>query len=318
MDFLTSAILSGILYDLIKKGVELNYKNVFMNSNSNSLDYLICKEFLTEINTIKDQNEKLLLTNKLLSEENKYTTMFEQNMYTTNFAKRLDYILILMQDSGYYGHKINLEKAGEFLGFKSVNDLKKYYLSQEEPEYDFIEFIAEKFGINAEWLKFGFGAPFKTSYPGLYRATEILWEENCPKEIKEIFFAVEDEIYRRHFGVIFKLSDYRYDYCPHPFIFHADVGGSGASELFSVYSFLKELRNRNMLPYKVYKVPTDYFQAIFRGESYAGSVVKYKTDTYLIEDFLDLYKSQEKKMQYIKLHGKVLVDCQDIIKNFLT
>lgn len=318
MDFLTSTIMSGILYDLIKKGIKLSFGNVFIN-NSNNLDHNICEEFLEEINQINDENDKLECSNKLLAEENKYTLMFEKNMYTTNFSKRLDYIIALMNDCGYWGHKINLEKMGEFLGFNSVNPLKKYYFSTEEPDYAFIDNMAVRLGINAKWMKFGFGEPFESSLPVIYSAKEILFEKDF-NDVNEFIFVIDDEPYRKNLGVIRKLSDYKYDYFSHTFIFHADVGATGASELFSVYVFLYELNKKRLMPSGVYKVTQDQFYQLFKGRVYTGTIKKYRTDScpYLLDDFLSLYRTEEEKERYVKLYGKVFVDCQDIIKYKLT
>lgn len=315
MDFITSSIISGIIYDLVKKGVNLSLMNVFGNTFSNNLDYKVSQKFLDEINQIKDTDDKIAYSNKLLKEENEYTTMFERQMYTTNFAKRLDYIILLMNDNGKFNEKINLEKMGEYLGFKSVNDLKRYYLSSEEPEYSFIEIVAYKLGISDKWLKFGEGEPFETTLPSINRALGIISHESFD-ETKEFIFVIGDEPYRRNLGIIRKLSKFKYDYYPHTLVFHADVGGTGGSELFSVYLFLKELRKRRKMPSGVYKVPSDKFDSFFKGTIYPGTINNFNQDkcNYLLDDFIDLYNTEDKKENYKKLYGKVFVDCQDLIK----
>lgn len=120
MDFLTSTILSGIIYDLIKEGMKLSINNVFASYDVHKMDYNICEEFIEKINAIEDKNDKVEYANELLNKENKYTTLFEQQMYPTNFSKRLDYVLALMNNCGYLEDKINVERLGEYLGFKSV------------------------------------------------------------------------------------------------------------------------------------------------------------------------------------------------------
>lgn len=49
--------------------------------------------------------------------------------------------------------KINLEKIAEFIGLKSAYELRKYYLEYQDPDFEFIEVVASKLGINQEWLK---------------------------------------------------------------------------------------------------------------------------------------------------------------------
>lgn len=83
MDFLTSTILSGIIYDLIKEGMKLSIKNVFASYDVHKMDYDICEEFIEKINEIENKNDKVKYADELLNEENKYTTLFEQQMYPT-------------------------------------------------------------------------------------------------------------------------------------------------------------------------------------------------------------------------------------------
>jgi|GEM_PF-4699890 len=207
MDFLTSTILSGIIYDLIKEGMKLNINNVFASYDVHKMDYNICEEFIEKINAIEDKDDKVEYANELLNEENKYTTLFEQQMYPTNFSKRLDYVLALMNNCGYLEDKINVERLGEYLGFKSVNDLKQYYLNDIEPDYVFIENIANKMGINVDWMKYGQGEPFASSLRRIHNATDILKEEEFDN-ISEFIFVMDDGKYRRNLGIIIRIDKF--------------------------------------------------------------------------------------------------------------
>ena len=317
MDFIVSSILSGILYDLIKSGTMLSYSNVFGKLNVSSFDYSIGNEFIDEINQVADQNKKIEYANRLLTNENKYTVMFESQLYTTNFAKRIDYVIYLMnEDRGINKNEFNLEIMGEYLGFSSVNDLKKYFLYSEEPGYGFIEEVADKLGLSSTWLKFGHGEPFESKLPSIDRAYGILNHESFD-QTKELIFVISDVPYRRDIGIIRRIDKFKYDYYPSKLIFHGDVGGGGTSAIYSLYQFLRELRRRGVLPQGVYKLPEDYFNRLFRGAIYPGTIVGLRQGyvNYLLEDFIDLFTSEEKKDHYEKSYGTAFVDCQEIIKN---
>ncbi len=318
MDFLTSTILSGIIYDLIKEGMKLSINNVFVSYDVHKMDYNICEEFIEKINAIEDKNDKVEYANELLNEENKYTTLFEQQMYPTNFAKRLDYVLALMNNCGYLEEKINVERLGEYLGFKSVNDLKQYYLKDIAPDYVFIENLANKMGINVDWMKYGQGEPFASSLRRIYNATDILKREEFD-DISEFIFVIDDGKYRRNLGIIIRIDKFKYSYYPRTFVFHADVGAGGASELFTVYKFLKELNRKNKMPSGVYKVSEEELINFFSGKIYPGSIKKYKQNecNFLLDDFIDLYRSEKHKEEYKSMYGETFIDCQDIIKNKL-
>ncbi|WFD08770.1 hypothetical protein [Tepidibacter hydrothermalis] len=315
MDFFTSSIIGGVVYDLIKEGVKLSIKNVFGEFYSINLDGNICNEFIEEINSIEGVESKVAYSSNLLNEENRYTVMFEQDMHKTSFAKRLDYIITLMNDRSNFREKINVEKLGKILGFSSVNDLKKYYLFSEEPSYEFIENLAIKLGVNVEWMQFGLGDPFKSMLPSIYIADQILQQEDF-MDVQEFIFVIDDEPCIRKLGVIRRFDKFKYDYYPHAFIFRADVGGTGESELFSVYVFLKKLNSMGKMPSGVYKVSDKQFSELFNGKVYPGSIEKYGQDggTYLLDDFIDLYHSEEEKKKYLNWYGQGFVDCQERIK----
>ncbi|HBJ1651476.1 hypothetical protein [Clostridium botulinum] len=315
MDFITSTIISGVVYDLIKKGVELKFKDVFGEFYNMNLDKGICEEFVEEINKIGDKESKIKYCKRLLNEENKYTIMFEENSYKTNFGKRFDYIINLINDSGYFGEKVNIEKLGKMLGFSSVNDLKIYYTSTEEPSYEFIENIAIKLGVNVEWMQYGQKEPFESTLPYIHRADQILMQKDFDN-IEEFIFVMDDGTHRRNLGVILKFNKLRYSYYPYTFTFHAEGGSDGQSELFSVYKFLKELNKKRKMPDGIYIVNEKQFLELFKGKTYAESIRKYNKQycTYLLDDFISLYSSQEDKEKYLKWYGKVFVDCQEIIK----
>lgn len=319
MDFITSSIIGGIVYDLIKDSIKLTITNVFGEFNSINLDKSICEEFIEEINNIEDEKSKIEYYSRLLNEENQYTIMFEENLYKTNFAKRLDYIISLINDSGYFEEKINTEKLGKMLGFSSVNDLKKYYLLTEEPSYEFIENLAVQLGVNVEWFQCGQKEPFESELPYIYSANQILTQKEF-NDVEEFIFVIDDGTDERNLGVILKFGKLRYSYYPHKFIFHANVGASGASELFSVYTFLKALNEKGKMPAGVYKVDEVQFLELFNGKIYPGSIQKYnkKCCQYLLDDFISLYSSEEGREKHLNLYGKVFVNCQEIIKQRLS
>jgi len=318
MDFLTSTILSGVIYDLIKEGIKLTIGNVFALYDSRRMDYSICEEFVENINEIGDRDHKIEYVSDLLNHENKYTTLFEHQMYPTNFAKRLDYVLTFMNDCGFWEQKINVERLGEYLGFCSVNELKQYYTRDLEPDYRFMEEVADKLGISREWLKYGQGEPFASSLRRIYSATDILKDEIF-NNVSEFIFVMDDGEKRRDIGIIVRFDVFKYSYYPRTLVFHADVGCTGAAELFSVYRFLKELNRLGKMPSGIYKVTESESIDFFTGKKYPGMIKKYKFggNNFLLDDFIDLYAGNNKKEEYISMYGETFVKCQDVVKEKL-
>ena len=56
----------------------------------------------------------------------------------------------------------------------------KYYKCDEEPSYNFCESVAEKLGVNTEWLKNGNinEAVFGTGLPTIYEPEKLLENVN--------------------------------------------------------------------------------------------------------------------------------------------
>lgn len=145
------------MYDLVKQGYKLTLGNVFGNFYGIRMEQNtgICNEFLSEINREDDLSRKKEVIKEVLTEKKQYVYIFERDLYNTNFAKRLDYIMYIINRTKKHEKIINLEYLGEFLGHDSVNELMKYYKYEEEPTYQFCEEVANKLGVNAEWLKNG-------------------------------------------------------------------------------------------------------------------------------------------------------------------
>lgn len=316
MEFLASAIIGGIIYGLVKKGVRLSVDNIFGSLYSFNYDENVYYEFVDAINQIKDDNGKIQYVNQILSEGNKYTNTFENDIYKTNFAKRLDYSFSLINESRHSNKPVNIEQLGEMLGLNSVNDIKVFYTKEEEPEYKFIELVSEKLGINVEWMKYGHGNIFESNLERVHRADEIKKLDSF-KKAKDFIFVIKDVIYRKEIGIICKYGDFNYSYYPYTYPFHNHVGGEGSWQLLSLYRFLKFLQDEWRLPSGAYKISENKFNDLFDGNIYPGSVRQEPNSyqSFILDDFINLYSSEIKREEYLNMYGAEFVECQNIIKN---
>ena len=318
MDFLTSTIISGIIYDLIKKGMELSYQGVFGGfwGNKMRLNYPIYGEFLDEINKKKTIMEKEETVNKLLKSEPMAST-FEKDLYNTEFAKRLDYIISLINQEKTFARKINLDFLAEWLGFQSVNELKCYYIENIEPDFKFIENIANKIGVNSTWLKTGINAtPFQSSIYGEDYAERIL-----KNEIEgEYIFAIKDCQRRKEIIVMKRVNSIKYLVFQKPIVFHSDVGGTGMSQLCSTYRFLNELsRKDGMCLNNVHFVPEKVFEKLIEGTVYPGIVNNYsaKQKINILYDFIEINAMPTRREEYRMQYGDEFFESQEIVKKFV-
>ena len=316
MEYLASKIIETVVNELIKKGTELTLDNVFrsykVSSNANRDIYL---QFIDSINSIDNITNKLDEVKKLLSTSKEYSSLFEEDLYPTQFSKRLDFVIYKMNECSFWREQINVESLGEYLGFASVNPLKQYYTDYKEPDYAFIEKIADKLGVDREWLKNGNEEPFKSSLTNHDRMSGILNDESFGKI--EQFFFVMDTGKNRKIGVILKYDKFRYSYYPKTYPFHASIGGVSKSMLVSVYNFLRQINQKGKMPSGIYALSEEEFSEFFTGKVYGGKIETYTEQTHFLDDFIRLYKSEEEKSNYEHWHGKNFVDCQDIIKSEL-
>lgn len=311
MNFIASSVLGGIIYDLIKAGVTtLTTNMVFGNIYYSNFEEPKCRSFLDEINSKPDTTTKIEYINSILTSENEYTTFFEGELYKTKFAKRLDYALTLINDTDYFSRKINVESLGEFLGLQSVNELKKCYTTEEEPTYEFMEMVADKLGINPKWMKAGEGNIFESGLRRLHSGMELFEEPNYA-DIQEFVFAMLDVPYERRIVLVRKMNEIKYEYYPRPFIFYRSGGGSGASELYSVYKMLRKLNSEKKMPSEVYLLAEEKFCDLLQGKIYPGSIKKEERKNYILDDFISL--SDGRKEQFMNWYGKTFIDAQECV-----
>lgn len=317
MDFLLNTLLSGILYDCMKEGVAVTYQKIFGNFIGYKMDHNnpIYVQFLDELREINKNNygpAKEEAVNNLIRED-KYCNVFVHELYSTNFAKRLDYVLYLINQEERMFGEVNLEYLGEFLGFISVNELKKYYLHEEEPEYRFIEAIAKKIGVNTEWLKRGTDLyPFKSSLPGIDYAERVLQYA----QEGTFIFAIRDVDKRKEIAIIIRVNDIKYEIFSKGFVFHSDVGATGMNQLCSTYMFLKKIsleKECDLL--NVHLVPTDIFEELIMGKCYPGIVYNYsaKNKSNILVDFIDIKSTYRTQENYLGWYGEDFVKCQQLI-----
>ncbi|HFL2484322.1 TPA: hypothetical protein ACG3H9_002370 [Clostridioides difficile] len=316
MDFFINTIISGAIYDLIKKGAIITGQIIKNNLNVQLLDDTIYDEIANRINLLSyNEKNNLEKLNNAISNNKEFSEFLNKNIiYKTEFAKRLDYIVSLLNQGNSYVN-VNLELLGEFLGFESVNELKCYYNKCEYPTYKFIDTLAENLGINKSWLKNGNGKIFKQRLEITFMNDnyfDIIKEKNP----QDIIIALLNKNNEAKLGLILRINNFKYEYSNYLNIV-CNPGETGKNQIFSIYKLIKDL--------KFYKMPTIYelseidFDSIFSGELYPGIVtVKGKNELWWVDDFLDINYHQNSKINYQNNYGEYFIHCQNIVKKKLS
>lgn len=313
MEFLANTIISGIIYDLSKKVMKLSYQEVFGRffGEQMRLNASVYNEFLDEINQKRTLQEKEEIVNKRLESG---TLAFEQELYNTEFAKRLDYIILLINQANAYENKINLEFLAENLDFPSVDELKCYYTENKEPDFAFIEELADKLGVNATWLKTGINAtPFLSTIRREDREQQLLKNEIEGKYT----FVIKDFTQRPEILLLKRVNDIKYVLFQKPFVFNSNVGSAGSEELYLLYRFLSKLYKRNELSLSdVYFVPEDIFYKMKEGTVYPGIMRNYPAGKRrgVLCDFIDIEHSFWTMEECKEIYGEDFLKIQEIVK----
>lgn len=307
-DFLLSTILSGIIWDLIKQGLE-DVSAVLFDRLAYASDPKTCEEIVHKSKVHYSDNYSFEEYNTELQNDKEYMDLISSRVkYKTEFAKRLDYYITLTNIYSQQQKKINIEKVAECIGLQSVYELRKYYIEEHDPTFQFMEEVADKLGINKEWLKNGSGTMFIPKYESDYAMDcySVVKKDNP----KKIFFCLSDE---SHLGIICQIDEIKYCYCNHTWHFNRVVGGGGKRRIVSIHHFIKQLNEDKMLnKCEVLFIPQKYFEDIFGGSippSALHLVGKRKYSSWnWLEDFLSLNPTTE--------YGDSFKFCQEVVKEY--
>lgn len=281
MDYITDTILSGMMYDVIKTGFTNTVSNVRKNINTNLKDYTILEEKINIINSKQTTTEKNEYV-KSLKNDSKYISVLKE-AYPTTFSSQIDYILFLMNNK-YANNDIKFTLASicEFLNFNSVNELKKFYHQNEEPEFSFIESIAEQLGVNPIWLKSNINSPYVRQcsfYPD-----EMLYFDLS--DIKEVYFLTTD-IKNDFVTVVLKYNDYKYTYTSYQYPLNHSVGATGANDKKALKKFIDKIDDMNKYG-GFYSLPEDIYNKLLCGKEYPGVFLYYDhLNTHKVEELLE-------------------------------
>jgi len=279
-----------------------------------------------QVNIANDNSQiEAVMNNNVLNEQQNHIAENATKVQgKSKFTERLDALMEIMDAAREsYEEPITLGYLCEFLGYESENILRQYYVTNQEPDREFMEMVADKLGVNRLWLSKGANVSMFGDGDREWNLNEILLEVY---KAKKIYFAIGKEGYGNCITIILKMDDIRYKFYRHSFVFHAEGGASGQNELMNLYYFIKKLVNmRNTdggyIDYEAgYFLSEDEWLNLKRGNMYPAAIRKIRREKYkphIMEDFLDIYKRYHTYEQYLEWYQDDFVKSQEYIRKRL-
>jgi hypothetical protein len=237
-------------------------------------------------------------------------------------ARRLKYSLELINKGKF--NPLSIAKVASMLGLTKSEILDDYFNGVDEPDFDFLDTYADKFGIFRDWLKFGDGKPFATSEQCHLYASGYLQriDEIAPEQI--LFIRADNE--EGSTGILLKISDFKFVYMYKTWNLSGKVGGTGQNQIYDFYKLIKLLTSggRSIVDSdgeeKYIKqhwcggriISGENFNKLFCGEIFPGEVVE-NHENHWWDDFTDITNTSTRSKNYQYEYGKAFVEAQKIV-----
>lgn len=311
--FLLSTIISGILYDVIKNKT-ISIKDClkeFFHTDDDIED--IAADINAKLQYVRQYQE---IFNYIINSQELLDFAKNNDPYKTEFSKRLDYILTMVNMSNaFHGKKYDGQRLARDMGLNSYNEIKKYYIENEEPDFTFIDRVAEFIGCNKEWLATGEGEPFKSDIEYEFNPYALSsYIDEIIDEVIVLYVLISDEA-DPNLTFVFKFNDLKYKSYPSYYPLSGCIGASGKRQIFNLYRLMKEIPRSQII--RTIKIEKEVMDDIILGKKYPGVVTdnKYKNMPCYWDDFKDFAFRTPK--EYQQWYGEEFVICQNIVKGFL-
>jgi hypothetical protein len=237
------------------------------------------------------------------------------NRHREVVADRLNLSLRLLNERRR-SNSLTIAEIAKILGLSSVSDLENYFLAEKDAPFDLLDQIANTFGVNPGWLKFGHeGKPFAYQIHGLhYHRGGLLGliEELKPQQI--FFVRCLNDFGYAH--VAFRFTDWKYEGTRDGWHISDHVGATGQWQLYELWQSLNKIEQRRELITVGRDLPKDLYLSLVRGEIYPGTLLddaKYKS--YWFDDFTEIdYKYPIAADRYSR-HGSGFVQAQGLVRD---
>lgn len=224
----------------------------------------------------------------------------EAQTYAAEYAGRLQRVLALMNENRR-GHSFTTARLAEIMGLERAGDLGRYMSGAEEPSFKFLEAFASTFGVDPEWLKFGYGSSlFAVERSCGFEPLAFL---NRVKDLrpKGVYF-VRNRSETAEALIIVQLSDYRYVQSATLNHVSDKVGATGERQLADLHDVILQIRDEKVLGHHVsmmgFHVDPQTYSTLVNGKMFPGSAIGGANFDPWWDDFGDLCEEERRISDY--------------------
>lgn len=308
-------LLVSMAANALTDGAKLSFRRLIPEYAQQTINKDKVDELIHKLDSIENLSQKIEALSKMLRDDDILLQDLSSSLYKTEFAKRLDYIMMLMNKSRK-NSIVNVFTLGQYLGHDSANELLQYYKFDNEPDFSYSTLIANKLGVFPDWLISGRKAPFLSIHDDIWSVNDLLCKPEF-NDINEYIFFVKrcEDVRNRELGIIIKYNSIKYTYYPTILPFSSNVGATGAHRLRSLCVLMDKLTQNTTKEYSAYYVDEGYFYDILEGKEYPGSITIKEKKLWLVQDFAKSNHYYQNDDYYIEAYGEDFLEMLAICKS---
>ena len=200
------------------------------------------------------------------------------------------------------------------LNLESVEILKQYYKESRETTFQFIDSVAEKLGVNHNWLKNGEDEPFLSTHYHLPKYNNISKNDR-------FIFAFRSSQKKAFIFVKYYLDEskrYKYTTYIKSVPLNNEIGYGGLSVLKEAFKILEKIKLYNPDDLEmICELSNNEYENLKVGNIYPGKILNYIVNpaTFLLDDFINPTGVIDD--DFIKFYGSEIFELRNRLYNYM-
>lgn len=227
----------------------------------------------------------------------------EKDVHTESqeMASRFRHVLSSMNKERTFG-SYKIASLAKRLDLYSVEELESIFIGTTVADFSFIKKFCEQFGVNADWLAEGKGAPYTR------RIVSEQYPDRCFAQIRDsgavgVCFA-KSNAKEGQTVVILKFDNFRYELATRSWHISSHVGGDGRRQLVSFRKLIGRIRKLKKIEVIGREVEAELFTSLLCGNIFPGQVYESAVGASMWwDDFTDIKCTYFTAEEYIDRYG---------------